>query len=167
MDSKRTLLLLLALITFGCEPQGQSVNKTSKIGTIFKSQNSCDAYAPDSIDIMPLTSFVFSENEEPTKINIFVSLIDSYGSQVKAPGIFRFELFERVLRTGKPKGRRLALWRDIDLTSPQDNNAYWRDFLRAYEFNVDYEPDADKHYILQVTCMCLDGKRLVGEFVLR
>jgi hypothetical protein len=86
---------------------------------------------------------------------------------MKAPGSLRFELYEYIPRSAQSKGPRLTLWPDIDLTDPAQNNKYWRDFLRAYEFTLDTQAGRDKAYILEVTCLCPDGRRLSGEYVLK
>jgi hypothetical protein len=123
----------------------------------------CVKYAPAEIDIMPLTRFAGVGSSEPSKMELYVSLLDSFGSQIKAPGVFRFELYEHVSRSAQPKGRRVSIWPDIDLSDPMRNNSYWRDFLRAYEFNLDFEPTPGQSYILQVTCLCAGGKRISAE----
>ncbi len=123
------------------------------------------SYAPVKIDIMPLTEFVSIDNVEGTsEINLYVSLLDSFGSQRKSPGTFRFEMYEYVQRSAEPKGGRVAIWPDIDLTDAVENNKYWRDFLRAYQFNLPFETASNQSYILQVTFLCPTGKRLSDEF---
>jgi hypothetical protein len=113
------------------------------------------SYAPAKLDISPLTELVSVGDDKRTlKINLYVSLIDSFGSQIKSPGVFRFELHEYVQRSADPKGARFVIWPDIDLTDPPKNNEYWRDFLRAYEFNLDFEADKNQTYVLHVTCLC-------------
>jgi hypothetical protein len=125
-------------------------------------------YAPVKIDIMPLTEFVSAGgDEEEWRLDVYVSLLDEFDCQAKGPGIFRFERYGRVPLSGQPKGGRIAIWPDIDLTEPGENNNYWRDFLRAYEFNLDFEPTANQSYILQVTCLCPNGRRLSAEFGLK
>jgi hypothetical protein len=91
-------------------------------------------------------------------------LLDSFGCQVKSAGVFRFELYERVERSAEPKGRRVVIWPDIDLIDAAANNENWRDFLRAYEFNLDFDLQGSQNYVLQVTCLCPGGKRLSAEF---
>jgi hypothetical protein len=94
-------------------------------------------------------------------------LLDSFDCQIKTPGIFRFELYKYVRRSAEPKGKRIAIWPDIDLTGTTENNNYWRDFLRAYEFNLDFVPKRNQSYILQATCLCPNGKHLSADFVLK
>ncbi len=124
-------------------------------------------YAPAKIDIMPLTEFIGGDDINQNNVSLYVSLLDSFGSQIKSPCVFRFELYERVQRSAEPKGRRVIIWPDIDLTDPDKNNEYWRDFLRAYEIDLPFEPAEGQSYILQVTSLCPNGKRLSSEFILK
>jgi hypothetical protein len=125
-------------------------------------------YAPVKIEIMPLTEFTTGpEAKGLSEIKLYVSLLDSTGCQEKSPVVFRFELYERVLRSGESKGKRAVIWPDVDLTEPEENDNYWRDFLRAYEFELDFEPRRNQDYILEVTCLCPHGKRLSADFVLK
>ena len=54
----------------------------------------------------------------------------------------------------------------MDLTDPKDNNKYWSDFFRAYEFRLGFEPKEEKSYIFQATAIDLDGKRLSDEITI-
>jgi hypothetical protein len=126
------------------------------------------AFVPVKIGILPLTELASPSDANPgAKLSVFVALLDAFGSQMKAPGVLRFELYEYIPRSAQAKGPRLTLWPDVDLTGPAQNNKYWRDFLRAYEFVLDTQASRDKTYILEVTCMCPDGRRLSGEYVLK
>ena len=146
------------LIASGCEPTMPALGLSSDY----------TPYAPVKVDIMPLTEFTRIEDiEEQLGITVYVSLLDTFDCQAKWPGVFRFELYKRLLHSTKPKGKRIATWSDIDLTSAAENNNYWRDFLRAYEFNLDFEPQSTQDYILQVTCQCPRGKRLSSEIILK
>jgi len=123
-------------------------------------------YSPVEIDIIPLTEFVSVGDAQQSQINLYVSLLDSFGSEIKSPCVFRFELYEKVQRSAEPKGQRIVIWPDIDLTEPVENNRYWRNFLRAYEFNLPFGPASNQSYILEVTCLCPTGKRLTSDFTL-
>ena len=146
----------------GCEPAGsESLSKPAGLSEYSR-------YTPVKIDIMPLTEFIRTgDDEEASKIKAYVSLLDVFDSQIKAPAVFRFELYEYIQHSPEPKGRRIIIWPDVDLTEPSENNEHWRDFLRAYEFNLDFEPESSQSYILQATCSCPDGKRLSAEFGLK
>ncbi len=125
-------------------------------------------YDPAKIDISPLTELAPADSsDQDWTINVYLGLLDSFDSQVKSPGVFRFELYEYVQRSGEPKGRRIAVWPDIDLTDAVLNNNYWRDFLRAYQFALPVESPAADSYILQVTFLSPPGKRLTDEFNLK
>lgn len=168
-----TLQILFCILLFveaGCEPAQVSIKKNEQP---LKSVNDCNEfffyapYTPVKIDIVPLTEFTgVNDAGEGSKIKVYVSLLDSFGYQIKAPGTFRFELYEKVPRSAEPKGRRIDIWPDIDLTDVVENNRYWRDFLRAYEFSLPFESEAGQNYILEATCISPNGKRLSAEFIL-
>ncbi len=123
-------------------------------------------YLPVKIDILPLTGQVKSDDPEPPRLNIYVSLLDSFGSQLKSPCIFRFELYQRQERSAESKGARVLIWPDIDLNEPEKNEQYWRNYLRAYEFSLPLERPNGQSFIVEVTCLCPNEKRLTAEFVL-
>jgi hypothetical protein len=163
----RLILLTLLLINIGCQQPKQPVEISGKADNSDDNVSIYTRFIPEKIDIMPLTEIVDSgDNQYPT-INIYVSLIDNFGSQIKSPGVFRFELYEYMQRSAEPKGKRAVIWPDVDLTDPVTNNDSWRDFLRAYEFSFPCERTNGKDYILQVTCLCPNGKRLSSEFTLK
>lgn len=156
------------LLPAGCEPQ--QVDTEPTLQKIYDSNGLSiyTHYAPSKVYILPLTELTRPDtDEEQPKIKVYVSLLDSFGSQIKSPGVFRFELYKYVQRSIKPKGKRIAIWPDIDLTNPVENNKYWLDFLRAYEFNFPFESESDKSYMLQATCLCPNGRRLSAEFALK
>lgn len=161
---------MLLFVEAGCEPAQVGMKKNEQP---LKSISDCNEvlfyapYTPVRIDILPLTEYTGgSDAGGKSKIKVYVSLLDSFGYQMKSPGLFRFELYERVPRSAEPKGRRVCIWPDIDLTDVVENNGYWRDFLRAYEFSLPFEPETSQNHILQVTCLCPNGKRLSAEFSL-
>jgi hypothetical protein len=162
----RLLLLILFTINTGCEQPKTPPDIPVMTEISFDMLSLYTSYVPVKIDIMPLTEFVRPDNAQP-KINIYVSLIDPFGSQIKSPGMFRFELYEYLSRSAEPKGKRAIIWPDIDLSDPITNNSYWQDFLRDYEFSLPCEQTNGQDYILQVTCLCPNGKRLTSEFSLR
>jgi hypothetical protein len=125
-------------------------------------------YAPAKLDIMPLTELISPAADTKTaQINLYVGLLDLFGSPIKSPGVFRFELYEYVQRSTDPKGERLIIWPDLDLTDPVKNNGHWLDFLRAYQFSLDFETQAAQTYVLQVTFICPADRRLSSEILLK
>jgi hypothetical protein len=159
----QVFIFTLLLVGAGCEPA--AVELPAPTGS---SSNLPSAYAPAKVDIMPLTEFVTAGDAlDALKLKVYVSLLDPFDCQVKSPGVFRFELYEYVQRSAEPKGQRIIIWPDIDLTECSENNNHWRDFLRAYEFNLDFGPQRNQNCILQVTCLCPSGKRLSADFALK
>jgi len=159
-------ILLFLVVWSGCEPAASEI--TSKADNGFNQLSAYASYVPVKIDIMPLTELInVVDDEEASKIRVYLSLLDAFDSQIKTPGVFRFELYEYIERSAEPKGRRIIIWPDIDLVDTVENNEHWRDFLRAYEFNLEFELESNKSYILQATCMCPNGKRLSSEFGLK
>jgi hypothetical protein len=156
-------MFLLLLGGAGCEPADTELSPKADSGF-----NQLSEYGPVKVDIMPLTEFTSAGNgENPSKIKVYVSLLDAFDCQIKTPAVFRFELYDIVPRSAEPKGKRILIWPDINLTDAVKNNEYWRDFLRAYEFNLPFEPENSKSYILQITSLCSSGKRLSAEFTLK
>ncbi len=162
-------LLVMLLGGAGCESASGGPGLTgpaTQSDDDFKRLSVYSHFAPAKINIMPLTEFISPGDARQANINLYVSLLDSFGSQIKSPCVFRFELYQKVQRSSEPKGRRVIIWPDIDLTDLVENDEYWRDFLRAYEFNLPFESAAKQSYILQVTSLCPTGRRLSDEFVL-
>jgi len=162
----QVLLLTFLIINIGCKQPAEPDETTVVTNDIIDKLSFYTRYAPSKVDIMPLTEFAGADDSQQSKINIYVSLFDQFGSQIKSPGIFRFELYEYIPRSSEPKGKRAVIWQDVDLIDPVTNNDYWRDFLRAYEFSLSCELAGNQEYILQVTCLCPNGKRLSSEFAL-
>lgn len=168
--TEHILFFVLLLVVVGCE--GPQVG-VKRIETQGKSGNDCNEvfvyslFVPTKIDIIPLTEYtgIGSATGEPG-IKVYLNLLDSFGYQLKSPGVFRFELYNRVPRSAEPKGKRIKKWPDIDLTDVVENNNYWRDFLRAYEFSLPIELETRQNRILQATFLCPNGKRLSAEFML-
>ena len=163
----RIFLFILLSIGAGCKQPGTLNENPATTDNDIDKLSCYVSYAPVKIDILPLTEFVGPGNTQQSKINIYVGLLDPFGSQIKSPGMFRFELYEYKQRSSEPKGKRAVIWPDVDLTDSVTNNDYWRDFLRAYEFSLPCEQTGTKDYILQVTSLCPNGKRLSSEFTLR
>lgn len=160
-------MFLLLLAGAGCESMPATVEPPAQNNNV-NELSIYTHYAPEKIDVLPLTEFTQTgDNTQATKIKVYVSLLDSFGSQIKTPAVFRFELYQRVPRSAEPKGKRVVIWPDIDLTAPDKNNRHWRDFLRTYEFELPFEPQSNQSYILQATCMGPNDKLLLAEFYLK
>ncbi|MBN2180358.1 MAG: hypothetical protein JW715_00480 [Sedimentisphaerales bacterium] len=157
---------VIILCNTGCRQQSQPPVISDRPDNESEKYSVFAEYSPKEVDIIPLTGFVNSGDVQQSQINLFVSLLDSFGSEIKSPCVFRFELYEKVQRSAEPKGRRINIWPDIDLTESNINNKYWRNYLRAYEFNLPFAPAGSQTYILEVTVLCPTGKRLTSDFTL-
>lgn len=128
----------------------------------------CERYGPARIDILPLTALVQAQDStRDSTLNVYICLLDSFDSQIKAPAVFRFELFERVKRSTDPKGKRITIWPDIALMDPALNNNHWQDFLRAYLFSLPLQKLSAGDYILHATCISASDKRLYADFLIQ
>jgi hypothetical protein len=136
--------------------------------SLFHDSTPCSRFGPARIDVLPITSIApASASDRDAAINAYICLIDAFDTQIKAPAIFRFELFQRLQRSADPKGKRLIVWPDIDLTEPAANNNLWQDFLRAYLFALPLQKTSADNCILHVTVICPSGKRLTADFIVR
>ena len=79
--------VILFLAAIGCEPGSSSLRnvKSDVEASVYTS------YLPVKLDIIPLTEIRPVNGEEKMKIDVYVSLLDVYGCQVKMPGVFGFE----------------------------------------------------------------------------
>ncbi len=151
--------LLLAL---GCGKPGTSRGAGQATGEV---EHLC--FSPAKIRVSPLTKLILPTSAgEMARIRACVVLLDPFESHLKAPGTFRFEVYERVLRSAAPKGTRIRMWDDIDLRSALPNNEYWEEVFQAYEFDLEFDPQKDKSYILQVTFIPPGKKRLTADYAL-
>ena len=172
-------IALLGLLQAGCEPANLPRTALPKVDNGAQTLL-CDEYAPKKIDILPLTVFEVPHGEAKMHVVAYVSMLDSAGFQIKFPAKFRFELYQHVPRSSESKGRRVEIWTEekaddpnapkihwFDLTDPTQNNRYWRDFIRAYSFDLPFKPVPNSSYILEATCLTHDSRRLTAEIALR
>ena len=165
------LLAASVLVGSGCETPPQTATpaaqQTAAQGTLPGEPVPAtvpSGFGPAKISILPLSEITGAAGVgQDAKLDVYVTLLDAFGSSIKAPCTLRFELYEYVRRSAQSKGQRLMIWPDIDMTRPADNNKCWRDFLRAYEFGLDLRAERDKTYILEATYLGSDGKRLSGQ----
>ncbi len=127
-------------------------------------------YGASGLRIAGLTTLVPDpEDNFTSEVEVYIDLVDSFGYRIKAPGIFRLELYEFVARSGQSKGKRLFIWPDIDLTDADDNNEHWQDYLRVYVFNLksDFRAVGGTEYILHATFLTGDERRLIDTLQIK
>jgi hypothetical protein len=158
-----TVCTILWIAICGCEPpQTKPLNAEQCISRI-------EAYGQATLEIVGLSELkAVAGEQDAAKLKIFVKELDSFGSAIKAPCVFRVELYEYAARSPSPLGKRLEIWPDIDLTNSCKNNDQWRDHLRAYEFNFDVSSKLEfgRVYIIEATCISPPGKRLSAQYKL-
>jgi hypothetical protein len=160
------LFFVLALAFYaGCSTAPPGVDSSL---SLFHDSTPCSRFGPARIDVLPITSITpTSASDRESAITAYICLLDAFDSQIKSPVVFRFELFQHLQRSADPKGKRLIVWPDIDLTDPAVNNNLWQDFLRAYLFSLPLQKSSAENCILHVTCVCPSGKRLNADFIIR
>ncbi len=127
-----------------------------------------NGFGPAKVGILPLSEISGAAGiGQDARLTVYVALFDAFGCPIKSPCTLRFEIYEYVRRSAQPKGQRLMIWPDIDLTHPVDNHKFWRDFLRAYEFQFGLRVNRGQTYVLEATYLGPDGRRLSGECAIR
>jgi hypothetical protein len=125
-------------------------------------------FGPAKIDILPLSEIRGAAGiGQDAELTVYLVLLDAFGCSIKSPCALRFEVYEYVRRSAQPKGQRLAIWPDFDLTQPAVNHGFWRPLLRAYEFRLGLRANRNQTYIVEATYLGPDGKRLSGECAIR
>jgi len=123
-----------------------------------------------SVHFTGLTRLVPGGSDADSRsIRTFVELRDVYDSKLKSPAVFRFDLYRYVPHRSDPRGTHLQTWPDFRLTEAPANHLYWRDYLRAYEFSLEIDPSlpAEETYLLEVTCLTDEPKRMCVFYVLQ
>lgn len=161
------VLFCLSIVTMaGCEPE--SVRRPAFEND--KAFSTAAGFQVGGVHIIGLTRLIPDpENASDKHINTFVDVLDIFDSRIKAPCRFRFELYEFLPRSSRNLGKRVSIWPEFDLTSAKANNLAWKDHLRSYQFDLvlDFNTAQNTQYVLQVTCMTADGKRLTDTFKLQ
>lgn len=115
----------------------------------------------DRIRISTLTAFETNPDiPDRMLLKAVVELFNRKDVQIQMPCVLRFELYEFQTLSSNWRGRRLILWDDQNLTSIENNEQYWRDYLRAYEFRlpVNFAPQPQQQYVLEATCLFGDER---------
>ncbi len=166
---------VLLLVGSGCEISPKtplpSSQPTAEVTTQGAGQSAVavpTGFGPAKVGILPLSEIRGAAGiGQDARLTVYVALLDAFGCPIKAPCALRLEVYEYVRRSAQPKGQRLATWPDIDLTQPPINHQFWRDFLRAYEFQFGLRVNRDQTYVIEATYLGPDGKRLSAQCAIR
>lgn len=153
----KVISVLILVFLAGCRTAdfpsphvGQGQAKPAKVG-------GC-GFEAARVAISPLTQAV--KISGGYRIDLYPEIEDNYNCRIKAPGVFRVELFEKRKLSSDPRGERIYYWEDIDLTDPEVNNNLWQDTLRSYLLNLAI-PDSyinASEYILEVSFNSQDSR---------
>jgi hypothetical protein len=150
------IVLLLMFVMSGCQVSEKVPEKYS--GSFPKAS----IFVPQKISFNQLTEF-----SKPWQVTAYIDVSDQFNSRLKAPGVWRFELYSKVPRAADPAGTRIKLWADLDLTDAKENNALWQDYLRCYKFELNLNSELTGEYVLQAVCFTAEGKRLSDKVELK
>jgi hypothetical protein len=150
------IISLLMLAVSGCQVSEKVPEKHS--GTFPKAS----IFVPQKISFNQLTEF-----SKPWQITAYIDVSDQFNSRLKAPGIWRFELYSKVQRSADQTGGRIKIWTDLDLTDAKENNLLWQDYLRCYKFELNLDSELAGDYVLEAVCLTADGKRLSDRIELK
>lgn len=108
------------------------------------------------VRISPLTEFVSdSGRADGVKVKAVIEVFGPDGVSCENGCVFRFEMYVFEPLSSDPRGKRLQIWPDFDLSSASEYKRYWKEYLKGYEFELplDFTPQADHKYVLEVTCV--------------
>jgi hypothetical protein len=149
-----------ALLSFGCE---------APVVSTAAEKPQCGNFLPASVHIAGLTQLLDNpDSKQPQTLRVFVELRDLYDSKLKAPFTLRIELYKSVPHIPNRRGLHLQTWPDFDLTDLNTNQAYWQDYLRAYEFMLKVDPPVSRTeaLLLEVTCHTGQSQILSNTYLL-
>jgi hypothetical protein len=151
--------LVLLSVLAGCKPQGSQSDRG-----IGSNEPVIEGYGPAAVETLGLSEFKV-DRDNGARLKLFLAVLDKFGSSIKYPGVFRFELYEYVPQSTVAKGKRIQTWPDIDLTDAAVNNTQFQEYLKAYEFDlaINVPMQAGKTYVIESTCILPSGKRLGTE----
>jgi hypothetical protein len=118
--------------------------------------------------ISSLTEFVRDAAVQTVSLRTLVEVVDANGFSSPVPCVMRFELYQFRPLSSDPRGKRLILWPQQDLTEAVKNSEHWKGYLRGYEFLLPVKEPlvSGRSYVLEATCL-LDRRRLTDVFTVR
>jgi hypothetical protein len=143
----------------GCNPQDPQVGRHAGLNEPVMA-----GYGPAAVETLGLSEFKV-DRDNGARLKLFVAVLDKFGSSIKYPAVFRFELYEYVPQSTVAKGKRIQAWPDLDLTDAAVNNTQFQEYLKAYEFDlaINVPMQAGKTYIIESTCIFPGGRRVGTE----
>ena len=110
----------------------------------------------ERIHISALTEFVTAPaHPDAVQLKVLLEVFDAFDSPTPMPCILRFELYELRSLSSNPRGKRLLIWPEQDLSNAENAGEHWKNLLRGYEFYLPldgFTPQRDRKYLLEATC---------------
>ena len=150
-------LPVMVMVFTGCETAQTPIHAVAQRG---------EKASIERIRISALTEFVTDAAlPDEVQLKVLLEIFNASDPPVPVPCILRFELYDFHPLSSDPRGKRLVVWPEQDLSNAEKANAHWKALLRGYEFYLplDFMPRQDKKYILEATCFA-DQKRHKGLF---
>ncbi len=142
-----TLCIFALILLCGCAPDGATAGSHSR-------QSNGVCFAPAAVAINRLSEITMIDDyNDYAKIKLFVDVTDEFGDNMKAPGEFRFELYEHRGLSVNNIGSRIYDWPAVDISNIDINQSCWQDSLRTYMFNLNIDRKLNKgsKYVVSVT----------------
>ena len=128
--------------------------------------NDCDCFITKKFSVTPLTKFV--ETDGKASLKLVVDVLDSTGHRSKAPFNLQCSLYRYLPRTADNKGELVQVWQPISLDAIAENNKYWNDYLRSYEFGFELDSlPGQQWYLVEIACQIPSGNRIFDKFMLK
>jgi len=121
----------------------------------------------ERVRISALTEFVTDSAQlDAVQLKVLLEVLDTSGEPAPVPCILRFELYEFRPLSADPRGKRVFIWPEMDLSDLSVAKEHWKDLLRGYEFYLpldNFTPQPNRKYLLEVTCFA-DQRRYSDLF---
>ncbi len=158
MNKFVVLLSFLILFSSGCAHKNMQTSQESKE----------TRRRINSAKIVGLSEISFVDKSIPrSDLKIYVDLLSKDRTNIAAPAIFRFELYDYQPYITNKRGKRIFLWKDIDLRDKKAAQKHWRSIFNSYEFDLSL-PVAllKKKYLLVATVIVSEKKRIETSYII-
>jgi hypothetical protein len=132
-----TLLLLLATAAMSCNGREVWVRPKGSGQAVDQVPHPINLLLPQEVAIHPFTR-LSGFGDGKGGVHARVKALDSFGTETRAFGTFRFELYEAKKQSLERRGKRLADW-EINLDEPDQNLLHWDRHTRSYEFKLGWD----------------------------
>jgi hypothetical protein len=131
-----------------------------------RSEEDQKMFGPASIRLHPTFTQVkdWTGDNKPDGIEAVLELQDQFGEPTRAGGAVRFELYTFVPNDPERKGKRLAVW-STRLDVRDEQIAHWNPAIRAYSFQLGFEPIRTDHAYVLTAQFDLKNGRMFDQLI--